>query len=299
MKTKNVLKNGLFALLLIFANTVHAQTSISCTVVDSENQEAIPGANIIVLGSNTGAVADFDGNFILNSSAELPLTIEISYIGFSSQRVEVTSADQTILVALDYGQNLNEVVISASRRSEKILDAPASVSIISSQDLENSANVNDPIRSLINVPGIQFQQQSANSLNFEMRAGSGVFGTSAFPILDYRYLVTPSAGLFLSYQTGLSNIDIERVEVVRGAASALYGPGVTSGVVHFLSKKPIDYPGTTVEMYGGNLSSFGGALRHAARNESKTFGYKINARYNRGNDFTLDPVEDAAFISTF
>ena len=79
MKTKNVLKNGLFALLLIFANTVHAQTSISGTVVDSENQEAIPGANIIVLGSNTGAVADFDGNFILNSSAELPLTIEISY----------------------------------------------------------------------------------------------------------------------------------------------------------------------------------------------------------------------------
>ena len=297
MKTKNVLKNGLFALLLIFANTVHAQTSISGTVVDSENQEAIPGANIIVLGSNTGAVADFDGNFILNSSAELPLTIEISYIGFSSQRVEVTSADQTILVALDYGQNLNEVVISASRRSEKILDAPASVSIISSQDLENSANVNDPIRSLINVPGIQFQQQSANSVNFEMRAGSGVFGTSVFPILDYRFLQSPASGSFFAFQSGLSNLDLERVEVVRGAASALYGPGVESGVVHFFSKKAIDRPGTSVELIGGNLSTISGAIRHAYANEKKTFGFKVNAQYKKGDEFTLDPVEDADFLA--
>jgi len=299
MKTKNAMKQSLIALFLLFSTWTAAQTTISGSVVDSETQEGLPGANIIVVGSNTGTATDFDGNFSLTTTAQLPFQLEVSSIGFGSKMIEVTSADQTIQVALAFGQNLQEVVISASRRSEKVQDAPASVSIITSRDIRNSANVTDPVRNLVNIPGVQVQQQSANSLNFEMRAGSGVFGTSAFPILDYRYLVTPSAGVFLSYQTGLSNIDIERVEVVRGAASALYGPGVTSGVVHFLSKKPIDYPGTTVEMYGGNLSSFGGALRHAARNESKTFGYKINARYNRGNDFTLDPVEDAAFISTF
>lgn len=299
MKTKNALKKALYAVFMVCSSWAVAQTTISGSVKDSETQEALPGANVIVVGSNTGTSTDFDGNFTLNTTTQLPFKIEVSSVGFGSKIIEVTSADQTIDVSLEFGQNLQEVVISASRRSEKVQDAPASVSIISSRDLENSANVTDPVRNLVNIPGVQVQQQSANSINFEMRAGSGVFGTSSFPILDYRYLVTPSAGLFLSYQTGLSNIDIERVEVVRGAASALYGPGVTSGVVHFLSKKPIDYPGTTVEMYGGNLSSFGGALRHAARNESKTFGYKINARYNRGDDFTLDPVEDAAFISTF
>lgn len=297
MKTKNVLKKGLYVLLLLVANIAFAQTIISGTVVDAENQEAIPGANIIVLGSNTGAVADFDGNFTLNTSADLPLTIEISYIGFGSQTVEVTSADQKIEVALSFGQNLNEVVISASRRSEKILDAPASVSIISSQDLENTANVNDPVRNLVNIPGIQFQQQSANSINFEMRAGSGVFGTSVFPILDYRFLQSPASGSFFAFQSGLSNLDLERVEVVRGAASALYGPGVESGVVHFFSKKAIDKPGTSVELIGGNLNTISGAIRHAYSNKKKTFGFKVNAQYKKGDEFSLDPVEDADFLA--
>ena len=108
MKTKNVVKQGFFALLLLAANVVFAQTSISGTVVDAENQEAIPGANVIVVGSNTGAVADFDGNFILNTSAELPLKIEVSYVVFSSQIIEITSVDQPLEVALVFGQNLNE-----------------------------------------------------------------------------------------------------------------------------------------------------------------------------------------------
>ena len=297
MKTKNVITKGFYLLTILLANIAFAQTSISGTVVDAETQEAIPGANVIVVGSNTGAVADFDGKFSINTSADLPLTIEVSYIGFGSKTIEVTSADQAIMVALEYGQNLNEVVISASRRSEKILDAPASVSIISSQDLENSANVNDPVRNLLNVPGLNFQQQSANSINFEMRAGTGVFGTRTFPILDYRYLQSPASGSFFAFQSGLSNLDLERVEVVRGAASALYGPGVESGVVHFFSKKAIDRPGTSVELIGGNLNTVSGAIRHAYANEKKTFGFKINAQYKRGDEFSLDPVEDAGFLA--
>ena len=241
---------GVLAFLLLTANLLLAQTTISGSVIDSENNEAIPGANIIVVGSNTGDVADFDGNFKLNTSAEFPLTIEVSYIGFGSKTIELTSSDESIVVSLEYGQNLDDVVISASRRTEKVLDAPASISIVSSQDIENSANVNDPIRNLVNVPGIQVQQQSANTINFEMRAGSGVFGTRAFPILDYRFIQSPASGSFFNFQSGLSNLDLDKIEVVRGAASALYGFGVESGVVHFMSKKAIDNPGTSVELIG-------------------------------------------------
>ena len=297
MKTKNILKRVFFSLFFLTIQLTLAQNIISGKVVDSENQEAIPGANVIVVGSNTGAVADFDGNFTLNTSAEFPLTIEVSYVGYSSQSLEVTSLDQEIVVSLSFGQNLNEVVISASRRSEKILDAPASVSILSTQDIENTANVNDPVRNLINIPGLQFQQQSANSINFEMRAGSGVFGTSVFPLLDYRFLQSPASGSFFAFQSGLSNLDIERIEIVRGAASALYGPSVESGVVHFFSKKAIDKPGTSVELIGGNLSTLQGAIRHAYANDKKTFGFKINAQYKKGDEFSLDPVEDAGFLA--
>jgi len=289
MKTKNLIKTVLFALLMFVANIVQAQNTISGSVSDADNGEAIPGANIIVIGSNTGGATDFDGNFSFNTSSDFPLTIQISSIGFGTQTIELTSADQEINVELQLGQNLDEIVISASRRPQKVLDSPQSVSIISSRDLENSANITDPIRSLVNIPGVQLQQQSANVINIEMRSGDGVFGTSTFPMLDYRNLFNPTSSSFLSYQSGLSNIDIARVEVVRGANSALYGPGVSSGIVHFLTKNPIDYPGTTVELIGGSLKTQGIALRHAWTNKNKTFGYKINARTLKGDDFNFDP----------
>ena len=185
------------------------------------------------------------------------------------------------------------MVVTASRRPERVQDSPASVSVLSAEEITNSPYVQDPTAGLQNIPGVKIQQQSANSVNIEMRAGDGVFGTSTFVMLDYRYIVTPSAGSFFSYQTGLSNLDIQQVEVVRGPAGALYGPNVTSGVVHFLSKSPIDYPGTTAETWAGTQSNFGGAFRHAEANSDGTFGWKVNVRYNRGDEFGLDPVEDA------
>ena len=301
MKTKNLIKTALFALLMFVANIVQSQNTISGSVSDADNGEAIPGANVIVVGSNTGGATDFDGNFTFSTSSDFPLTIQISSIGFGTQIIELTSADQEINIELQLGQNLDEIVISASRRPQKVLDSPQSVSIISSRDLENSANVTDPIRSLVNIPGVQLQQQSANVINIEMRSGDGVFGTSTFPMLDYRNLFNPTSSSFLSYQSGLSNIDIARVEVVRGANSALYGPGVSSGIVHFLTKNPIDYPGTTIELIGGSLKTQGIALRHAWSNKSKTFGYKINARNLKGDDFNFDPnnADDNTNIAQF
>ena len=221
----------------------------------------------------------------------------MSSVGFGSKSIEVTAADQALSISLDAGENLEEIIVSASRRPQKVQDAPASVSVLSAKDVENSAVAVDPVRHLVNVPGVQIQQSSANSLNVEMRAGAGVFGTSTFMMLDYRFLVDPAGGTFFSFQQGMSNIDIERIEVIRGPAGALYGPGVSSGIVHFMSKSAIDHPGTTVELIGGELSTLGATVRHAYANEDKTFGYKINARYIQGDDFGLDAEEDAEFIA--
>ena len=216
---------------------------------------------------------------------------------FATQVIEISSADQPVNVTLASGTRLDEIVVSASRRPESVQDSPASVTIISSSDIANSPYVQDPVSQLVNVPGVQIQQQSANSLNLEMRAGSGVFGTSTFAMLDYRFLVTPSAGLFTSFQTGLSNLDIQQIEVVRGPAGALYGPNVTSGIVHFISKSAIDHPGTSAEVFTGTQARMGGAVRHAQSNSSGTFGWKINARFAQGDEFKLDPVADSEEIS--
>ena len=292
-------KTIFFAFVLLTSFTMLAQTTITGVVKDAKTGETLLGANVKVSGKALGTTTDFDGKFSLKVADAPPFTVEISMLGFVAVSVEITKNNQEVMVSLEEdATSLEEIVFSASRRRQKVQEAPASVSIITSKDILNSAAAVDPVMNLANIVGVQMQQQSANSINIEMRAGSGVFGTSTFPILDYRYLVTPSAGTFQSFQTGMSNIDIQRVEVVRGAASALYGPGVTSGVVHFMSKSPIDYPGTTVEMLGGSLSTTGMTVRHAFKNDNDKFGFKINVRYMKGSDFELDPVEDADFIAS-
>ena len=295
----NKLSFTLSVFLLFCVNLMMAQSTIRGTVTDSETGEAIPGANVVIVGTSEGTTADFDGNFTLTTDQDLPFKIEITSVGFSSQSIEVTSSDQAISVSMDPGESLEEIIVSASRRPQKIQEVPASVSLISSKDIENGAQELNPVRLLVNTPGVQIQQHSLNSINIEMRAGSGLFGTSTFPILDYRYLVTPAAGSFFSYGTGISNIDIAKIEVVRGANSAMYGPNVTSGVVHFLTKSAIDSPGSTLELTGGTMDTRGINFRHARSNKNKTFGYKFNLNYQSGQDFSLDPEEDAGRIAGY
>jgi outer membrane receptor for ferrienterochelin and colicins len=292
---KNILNKYYLAFMaVILFGSVYSQTQVSGSVMDADNMEPIPGVNVIIDGTNIGTVTDFDGNFVINTSQDAPLTLVISYVGYSAQRVGVTSSGQDINVSLSAGQNLEEVVISASRRAQKITEAPASVSVISAREIENSPQVAEPTRILVSVPGVQIQQQTANSLNLEMRAGSGTFGTSTYVMRDNRGLITPAAGTFFSFQQGLSNLDLASVEVVRGAAGVLYGPGVTSGVVHFRSKSPIDYTGNSASFWGGELNTFGSEFRIARANDNKTFGWKINARLNSGDDFVYDDESELA-----
>ena len=279
---------------VIFFGSVYSQNQISGSVMDADNMDGLPGVNVIIDGTSIGTVTDFDGNFVINTNQDIPLTLVVSYVGYSAQRVDVTSAGQDINVSLSAGQNLEEIIVSASRRAQKVTDAPASVSVISARQIENSAQVAEPSRILVSVPGVQIQQQTANSLNIEMRAGSGVFGTSTYVMRDNRGLITPAAGTFFSFQQGLSNLDLASVEVVRGAAGVLYGPGVTSGVVHFRSKSPIDYTGNAISMWAGELNTVGSEIRIARANDDKTFGWKINARLNSGDDFVYDNEAELA-----
>ena len=157
---KNKLTTALTVLGLFCVNLLLAQTTIRGTVTDAETDSPIPGVNIVIQGTTDGTNTDFDGNFSFSTNLDAPFTIEVSSVGFSTQSIEVTSSDQVINVALQPGEKLDEIIVSASRRPQKVQDAPASVSVVSAKDIENSAVAVDPVRHLVNVPGVQIQQQS-------------------------------------------------------------------------------------------------------------------------------------------
>lgn len=284
-------------LLILFSMSLHAQTTIRGKVLDTESGQPLIGTNLIIRGTNEGTTTDVDGLFSLTSSQELPWTIDISYVGFKSQSVEVDQPGSDLTIYLDASVLIGqEVIVSASRRQEKIQDAPASVSLLGERQLSASPQIS-PLRNLITVPGVEMQQQSAGSMNITMRGQGNLYDTDIFPMLDYRNLIGAGAGLFVPLNTGVSSVDLHRIEIVRGPGAALYGPAVTAGVVHFISKNPIDYPGTAVELIGGEGSTFGIFARHAGKGQKGKFGYKLNAQYNRGDEFQLDPVIDAAQIA--
>lgn len=285
---------GCFFLLIGW--NLQAQNTVSGTVTE-EGGDVLIGANIVIKGTSDGTVTDSDGQFTISSTKEFPWTLEIIYTGFNEKSLEITRSTNDLQVVLSEGVLAGEVIVSASRKPEKAQDAPASVSVISSKKIEASAQAMDPTRNLINLAGVQLQQQGASRTNMSLRGPSNLTGTATLVLVDYRP-ITKSGGGYKSDGSGISNIDLGKIEVVRGPGSALWGPGVSSGVVHYITKNPIDYPGTTVELIGGELNTFGATVRHAGRNANKTFGYKINAHYKRGDEFNLDPIKDSTFLQT-
>jgi len=292
-------KQLLVLALLILGSQLIAQTTIQGTVIG--DGEPLIGANLLIDGTSEGTITDFDGTFSLTTSASLPLTLKASFIGYETMSIIVTNSDPITFTLTGASVLADEVIISASRRAEKLQEAPAAVSVISTKQVATSGGAIAPIRALINTPGVELQQQTGQRINLALRGSSGIFSTDVFPMLDYRSLISPGLEIFDSQNSPINGIDIERIEVVLGPGSALYGPDVTSGVVHFISKDPFRHPGTTVEVVYGERNTKKFAIRHAGHNEAATFGYKINARYGSGDDFHLeadDPV-DQITLNTF
>ena len=121
------MKSLLFFPLLLVANLALAQTTIDGKVID-QNDQPVPGANIVIEGKAIGTTTDFDGNFVLETSETPPFQLKITSIGYSDATQEVTAADQTLNIVLNEAQTfLDEVVISASRTPERIFESPVSV----------------------------------------------------------------------------------------------------------------------------------------------------------------------------
>ena len=278
----------LCALCFLATVSLQAQTTVSGIIMDEELNEPLIGANVIIVGTTIGSSTDLDGNYSITSEHPLPWTLEVSYTGFAPKTLAVTGSNSNLNIDLASSAIIGqEVVISASRRREKVQEAPASISVIGARQLAGSAQEN-AARSIINAPGVTVQQQSAGRINIQLRGDGGLFGSASFPIMDYRSLTGPGLGTFDVLNSPINNMDIDRIEVVRGPGSALYGPGVTAGVIHFITKSAIDKPGTSIELIGGELNTFGGSFRHATKISDK-FGFKIMGVIKRGDEFLLDP----------
>ncbi len=240
-----------------------------------------------------------DGSFRIANLAAGTYAVVVTRIGFSLKRTEgvQVTAGGTATVNVQMTEivtELNPVVTSASRKEEKALDAPASVAVIDVREIQErtSATVADHVEGLA---GVDVSRNGVAASNIVARGFNNAFSGSILQLQDYRFAGVPSLRVNVPFLATATNEDIERVEVLLGPASALYGPNSSHGVLHVITKSPFTSQGTTLTVDGGTRSLFRGALRHAGLMSDKV-GYKLSGEYFRANDWEYkDPAEPAIF----
>lgn len=290
---------GLLLLALLAVPTAWAQNaSISGTVTDASDGLPLAGATVEALVGNSsraGIVTDIDGRYALTGLAAGTYTVRVRYLGYNENESLVTLADnerRTLNIAMQQGGlELDAVVISASRQAEKVLDAPASISVLDARDIERDV-APSPSTLLRNTVGTDVVQTGVDRYEVVLRGFNNAFSGSAYVLTDYRQASAPSLGVNIYSIMPANSVDLEQVEIVRGPGSALYGPGVDEGVIHYFTKDPFRHPGTTVSLMGGERSMFSGALRHAGV-FGENIGYKIIGNYAQAEDWGLDANDPA------
>ena len=283
----------------LFSEPALGQTAtVVGKVTDSETGKSLIGANVQVAGTSLGSATDIEGNFeISNLHAGIHI-LRASFIGYSAQELTVTLVEGENYVwniALDPGTDLDPVQVTAGRRNEKTLNAPSSIDVITSRDLQLDV-AQTTAKSLRNVTGLDMVQTGVDRYEIVLRGFNDAFSRSTHVLTDYRKAAVASIGVNLHNVMPSLAIDTERIEVVRGPGSALYGPGVDSGVIHYISKDAFNYPGATISIAGGQRSMLNVQGR-VATVLGTNLGVKVIGSYATSEDFTLEGC-DAALLKS-
>jgi iron complex outermembrane receptor protein len=295
------MKTFLPVLLLFVCGITFSQTKISGSVVDDNNQP-IPGANIIVIGTSTGTVTDFDGQFSLLFNQNPPFKIQASSVGFTSGTQEITKNNQVVNFILKEGTSLDEIVISASRTPERIFESPVTVERFGLKEIKNTASA-DFYDGLENLKGVDV---NTNSLTFKSinTRGFATFANNRFmQLVDGMDNSTPALNFPIGNLVGMVETDVLSVELLPGASSALYGANAFNGILFMRSKNPFDYPGirasikrgiTSQEAAGDN--AYTDVSISAGHKFSDKFAAKINFGYLKGTDWAANSEVDSDVI---
>lgn len=284
-------------LILLFALNLNAQT-ISGKVTNSIG-EPIAGVNILGKGTSKNTLTDKEGTYILKVEEGTTILL-FEYLGYQTAEVKIKT--QTMIdITLTKGLEIDDMAVSASRKLEQITTSPATTVILTGKEMESQAvSIGDPTNLLKNSTGVSIIQNGINKSTITLRGRSIRNSTQTLVMKDNRILNDFNTSNYDSERSPIVPIDIERIEIIRGAAT-LWGSGASAGVIHYISKDPFQYSGVSAEVSYGN--SFGDErigqaaditkvdLRYAGHLKDK-LGWKVVGSYRTGNDFVFDVTDD-------
>ena len=292
-----------FALTVLVPEAIEAAGSIAGRVTGGSQAEAIVGANVLLRGTTRGTTTDIQGAYRLRDVFPGTYTLVFSIVGYervTRSGVVVEEGKETVVnVGMDQAPvQAEQIVVTASKRDQSLEDVPVSISILDAADIQrrNSQAIDDALRY---VPGVNMTGTQVNirgSSGYSLGAGS-------------RVLMLLDGIPFIAGDTGELNFEaipmgqVDRIEVVKGASSALYGSNALGGVINVITKPIPEGTATDVRLYGGVYTQFpaeqwqwtdeprflhGEAIAHTRRDGDLGFSFFLSHQVDdshRQNDF--------------
>ncbi len=276
-------------IFLVGLQTLYAQ-KISGTIKDDASKEPIEGATVVIKGTNQGTYTDANGKFEIPYTGTLPCTLVVTYVGLKKQEIEVKSLNKPITINMFPDEELSqpEVEIVDTRITEKQKESPLTIESMDIVAIKETpaANFYD---GLGNLKGVDV---TASSMGFKIINTRG-FNTTrpvrSLQLIDGMDNQAPGLNFSLGNFVGASELDVQSVDLVVGASSAIYGPNAFNGVIDMKLKNPFYHEGLSVMRKSGERYLFDGAIRYAKafknKNDEQKFAFKINMAYMRADDW--------------
>ncbi len=291
------------ACLLIFAFLSTSAQNVLKGVVKDDRGEEIIGANILIKGTSTGTTSDFDGSFELKTE-KYPVTLVVSYLGMDSQEIVVNDGAPLDIKMSESSTVLDIVTVGASRVEEKILEAPVTVEKLDLIAVRQSSS-SDYYDEIAKLKGVYTNQASMTFTNINARGFASGGNTRFVQLMDGMDNAAPLLNFPSGNIVGIGELDINNVELVPGAASALYGPNAFNGILLMNSKNPFNYQGLSAQVKlgvttseaGGSHPMYNAGIRYAKAFNDK-FAFKINvsglwATDWSANDYVTDRLTES------
>ncbi len=242
-----------FVLLILLAAPLAAAQTVSLQglITDRVSGDALAGATVRIEGTRLGAVTDKTGRFRFSSVPSGSVTLRASLVGYEAVRLDVyiqpgSATKDVVLTMLASENRSRDVVVTANKRVQAVQDVPISVSVVTQDDISNRAivNLDDALRYVSGVTVARDQVNIRGASGFALGVGS-----RTAVLLDGFSLLSGDNGDIKFDVLPVS--DVERIEVIKGAGSALYGTGALGGVISMITKTPTESPDISARVYSG------------------------------------------------
>jgi outer membrane receptor protein involved in Fe transport len=283
-----------FVLFILTSTVAFAQTSttVSGSVTNNKTREALSAVSVTIKGGTAGTFTDDKGNFKFTTTQKPPFTLVISSVGYAPK--EVAFDGSTVSVGLETSFVLGEeVVVAASRVPERILESPVSIERISSANIRQSPATNyyDIVG---NLKGVDVTTSSLTFKTISTRGFNSSGNLRLNQIMDGMDNQAPGLNFAVGSIIGLTELDVDNVELLAGASSALYGPGGMNGTLLINSKNPFKYQGLSFQIKTGvnhidgkqrDPSAFNDWNVRWAQKISEKWAFKIGASFTQATDW--------------